>query len=165
MTAPASPTITKKAYFLNSSPLILNRFRLHIAAVHLQRLYVEVDIRARAEVLAQLTLYVSGAAVSLVKGQSAGHTQVHFYRYAVAYAARAQVVHAAHAVFSLGNILYFTLYLLGKAFLQKLVRRLLHQRKGCLYDENAHHDGGDWVEHGPAFAKKDGTADAERRAD
>ena len=76
---------------------------------------MEVDVCADAEVLAQFLLYVCGASVRLVQGKVAGHAQVHFYRYAVAYAACAQVVYAADAVFRFGNVLDFALHVFGKA--------------------------------------------------
>ena len=121
MTTPASPLFVKHARFLNSPLLILNLLWLYIPPVYLQGLYVEVDIRAVAEVATQLLLYVGGAAVGLVEGQVAGHTQVHLYRYAVAYAARTQVVYAAYASLGLGYFLDFALYVVGKALFKKFV--------------------------------------------
>ena len=73
-------------------------------------------------------------------------------------------MYATHAGLGLGYLLYLALGLLGKALLKKFVRCLLHQRESCLYDENAHDDGRYRVEHGPAFAKEYGSADAQRGA-
>ena len=100
---------------------VIAALRLHIPAVNLQRLKVEADICALAELPAQAVLYASGTAVSLIEGDVAGHSQVHLNRDAVAYAASAYVVYAAHAGLTLGYLLYLPLYVVGQALLKQLV--------------------------------------------
>ena len=89
----------------------------------LQRLHMDIDMRALAEAATQLMFYVRGMLMRSHQTYVAWHSEMHLYGNVIADMTGAEIVDVADTRFSIGNVYDLVFHILRQALLKQFSKR------------------------------------------